>query len=52
VNYFSGLALNHDFPDLGLLSNWDYRCELLVASSLMFFFVYRSSHCDPANKSF
>jgi hypothetical protein len=29
VNYLLGLALNHDPPDLCLLSSWDYRCELL-----------------------
>jgi hypothetical protein len=26
TNYLPGLALNHDPPDLCLLSSWDYRC--------------------------
>jgi hypothetical protein len=27
VNYFPGLALNCNPPDLSLLSSWDYSCE-------------------------
>jgi hypothetical protein len=27
MNHLPRLALNHDPPDLCLLSSWDYRCE-------------------------
>jgi hypothetical protein len=27
LNYLSGLTLNLNPPDFGLLSSWDYRCE-------------------------
>jgi hypothetical protein len=33
VNYLPRLALNHNPPDLCLLSSWDYRHEPLVPSS-------------------
>jgi hypothetical protein len=39
MNYLPGLVLNHDSPDLCLLSSWDYRREPLcpvVTSSCHF----------------
>jgi hypothetical protein len=35
MNYLPGLALNHDPPDLCLLSSWDDRRELLVPGALV-----------------
>jgi hypothetical protein len=32
-----GLALNHDFPDLCLLSNYDYRHEPVLALAANYF---------------
>jgi hypothetical protein len=34
VNYLPGLALNHDPPDLCVLSSWDYRREPLQPASV------------------
>jgi hypothetical protein len=36
VNYLHGLTLNHDPPDLRLLSSQDYRCESLALGSSQF----------------
>jgi hypothetical protein len=41
LNYFPGLALNRDPPDLCLLSSWDYRRGSLVPDS----FSYSSPLC-------
>jgi hypothetical protein len=34
TNFLPRLALNHDPPNLYLLSSWDYRCEPLLPASL------------------
>jgi hypothetical protein len=34
------VALNHDLPDLHLLSNWDYRCESPFTAKIDYIFNY------------
>jgi hypothetical protein len=37
ANYLPGLVLNHNPPDLCLLSSWDYRCEPQVPDPIFDF---------------
>jgi hypothetical protein len=39
-NFLSGLASNHDFPDLCLPSSWNYRCVLSHQAPFYVFQVY------------